>query len=273
MSASQALGNSIAVNGVTIEVVDRGRGRPILFLHPGIGIDPDAPVLAALERGGRVIAPSHPGFGASQLPKGLTNVDDVSYFYLDMLDQLDLRDVLVVGVGLGGWIAAEIAVKDCSRFAQLVMINAVGVKVGDRETRDIVDIWSLMPNDFNAIAYFDPKAGEKDYKSLPEQAALVAARNNEAHARLVWSPYMHNPKLKSRLHRVRIPTLFLWGAADRVLSESYGRGYCSMIPGATFELVERAGHFPHIEQPEEVARRALAFADGSQKATPRTRRA
>ena len=95
-----------------------GQGRPILFLHPGIGIDPAAPVLTELAKGGRVIAPSHPGFGTSQLPKGMTSVDDVSYFYLDLLEQLDLRDVLVVGVGLGGWLAAEIAVKNSTRLSR-----------------------------------------------------------------------------------------------------------------------------------------------------------
>ena len=78
---------SMVVNGVTIEAVERGQGRPILFLHPGIGIDPDAPVLTELAKGGRVIAPSHPGFGTSQLPKGMTTVDDVSYFYLDLLER------------------------------------------------------------------------------------------------------------------------------------------------------------------------------------------
>jgi pimeloyl-ACP methyl ester carboxylesterase len=84
---------------------------------------------------------------------------------------------------------------------------------------------------------------------------------------------MHNPKLKARLHRIRIPTLFLWGTADRILSEQYGRAYCAAIPGARFETIERAGHFPHIEQPEEFARRALAFADASRQGLPRTRRA
>src|SRR6476660_9308424 len=106
---------SLVVNGVTIEAVEHGSGRPILFLHPGIGIDPAAPVLTELAKGGRVIAPSHPGFGTSQLPKGMSTVDDLAYFYLDMIEQLDLRDVLLIGVGLGGWIAAEIAVKDQSR--------------------------------------------------------------------------------------------------------------------------------------------------------------
>jgi len=273
MSVGAGAMTSIAVNGTTIELTDRGHGRPILFLHPGIGIDPDAPVLNALARGGRVIAPSHPGFGTSQLPRGMSNVDDVSYFYLDLLDQLDLDDVLVVGIGLGGWIAAEIAVKDASRFSALVMANAIGVKIGDRETRDIVDIWSIMPDEFNKLAYHDPKNGERDYKTLPEAESLAAARNREAYARLAWSPYMHNPKLKLRLHRVGVPTLFLWGTSDRILTETYGRGYCALIPGARFETIEGAGHFPHIEQPDEFARRALGFADAQQQAAQRSRRA
>jgi pimeloyl-ACP methyl ester carboxylesterase len=260
MSASTGATISLVVNGVTIEAVERGRGRPILFLHPGIGIDPAAPVLTELARGGRVIAPSHPGFAGSQLPKGMSTVDDLSYFYLDLLDQLDLRDVLVIGVGLGGWLAAEVATKNDTRLTRLVMANAIGVKISDRETRDIVDIWSLMPDEFNALAWADVSHGKLDYKSLPQEASLTAARNREAYARFCWSPYMHSPKLKHRLHRIRIPTLFLWGAADRLLSDQYGRGYCAMIPGARFETIERAGHYPHIEQPEEFAQRALAFA-------------
>jgi len=273
MSVATGAITSIVVNGVTLVVVERGHGRPILFLHPGIGIEPDAPVLAELARGGRVIAPSHPGFGTSQLPKGMSTVDDLSYFYLDLLDQFDLRDMLMVGVGLGAWITAEIAVKDCTRLSQLVMANPVGIKVGDRETRDIADIWALMPAEFDELAYFDPANGKRDYKNLPETASIAAARNREATARFCWSPYMHNPKLKGRLHRIRVPTLFLWGAADRILSERYGRAYCAAIPEARFEIIERAGHFPHLEQPQEFARRALAFADTAAPTAQRPRRA
>jgi pimeloyl-ACP methyl ester carboxylesterase len=273
MSASTGGTTSMVVNGITIEAVERGQGRPILFLHPGIGMDAGAPVLNELARGGRVIAPSHPGFAGSQLPKGMSTVDDLSYFYLDLLDQLDLRDVLVIGVGLGGWLAAEIAIKNNARLSRLVMANAIGVKVGDRETRDIIDIWSLMPDELDALAWADPANGKIDYKSLPQEASLAAARNREAYARFCWSPYMHNPKLKNRLHRIGIPTLFLWGAADRILSDKYGRGYCAMIPSARFETIERAGHYPHLEQPEEFARRALAFAGADAQTTTRARRA
>ena len=99
------------------------------------GIDPAAPVLNALAKGGRVIAPTHPGFGASELPKGMSSIDDLSYFYLDLIEQLDLRDVLLVGVGIGGWLACEIAVKTTERIERLVLGNPLGIKVGDRETR------------------------------------------------------------------------------------------------------------------------------------------
>jgi pimeloyl-ACP methyl ester carboxylesterase len=247
------------VDGVSVELVERGRGRPLLFLHPGIGIERGAPVLDFLARGARVLAPSHPGFGRSEVAKWMNSVDDLAYFYLDLLETLDLRDVAVVGVSLGGWIAAAIAVKSTERITHLVLANPLGIKVGDRETRDIVDIFAITEAEFNALAYHDPRAGARDYAAMPDVDVMTAARNREATARFAWSPYMHDPKLRHRLHRIRIPTLVLWGAADRILTEPYGRAYCGLIPGARFETIERAGHFPHIEQPEEFSRRALAF--------------
>ena len=269
MSGTTDASSSLVVHGVKLEILERGKGRPILFLHPGIGIEANAPVLDALAKGGRVIAPSHPGFGASDLPKGMNTVDDMAYVYLDLMDQLDLRDTLVVGVGLGGWLACDIAAKSSARISHLVLGNPLGIKYGDRETRDKVDIWSLMPDQVDALAYFDPGVGKRDYKNLPEAVSLTAARNREAYARVAWSPYMHNPKLKLRLHRVDVPTLFLWGTADRILSEPYGRAFAAMIPGARFETLDRTGHYPHIEQPEQFARAALGFAEQKQPAKAR----
>jgi pimeloyl-ACP methyl ester carboxylesterase len=259
--ASPAEAQSLVVNGTRIDLNEKGSGAPLLFLHAENGIEPAAAAIAELAKGARVIAPTHPGYGRSELPKGMRTVDDLSYFYLDMLDQLDLRDLTVVGVGLGGWIAAEIAVKTTARMARLVMANAVGVKVGDRETRDIADIFALTEPEYIAIAYSDPEAGKRDYKALPDGEVLAAARAREATARFAWNPYFHNPRLKSRLHRIRIPTLFLWGMHDRMLSESYGRAYCGMIAGARLEPIERAGHFPDHEQPKAFAEKVLVFAN------------
>ena len=259
-AAGAATPSMISVNGIRIEMIERGSGRPLLFLHPGIGIDAGAPVLDRLAAGGRLLAPSHPGFGASEGPKHMTTVDDLSYFYLDLMDQLDLRDATVVGVSFGAWVAAAIAIKSTARIARLVMANAVGIKVGDRETRDIADIFALTDPQLNEIAYWDPKIAARDYKAMPVAAVTAIARNREALGRYGWQPYMHDPKLKGRLHRIRIPTLFLWGTHDRILTETYGRAYCAAIPGARFELIDKAGHFPHVEQPQIFADRVLAFA-------------
>ena len=85
----------------------------------------------------------------------------------------------------------------------------------------------------------------------------MIARNREATALFAWNPYMYNPKLKARLHRIRVPVLFLWGEADRFAAPEYGKAYSALIPGARFEVVGEAGHFPHIEQAERVARRIV----------------
>jgi pimeloyl-ACP methyl ester carboxylesterase len=250
---------SISVTGIRIELMQLGEGRPVLFLHPGIGIEPNAPVLHRLATRARVIAPTHPGFGGSEVPNSFDTVDDLAYFYLDLIHELDLADVALVGVSFGGWIAAEIAIKSTERASHLVLANPVGIKVGGREHRDIADIFAMNEADFLNIAYHDPNAGKRDYKAMPEAQVRNAARNREATARYAWSPFMHDPKLKGRLHRIRIPTLFLWGTQDRVLSEHYGQAYCAAIPGARFERIERAGHFPHLEQPDEFAEKIFAF--------------
>jgi pimeloyl-ACP methyl ester carboxylesterase len=252
----------LKVHNIQLEIIDRGEGRPLLFLHPGIGIDPKAPVLDRLATRARLIAPSHPGFGNSEQPRSFTTVDDLAYFYLDLLEHLDLKHVTIVGVSLGGWIAAEMAVKSTQRISRLVLANTVGIKVGDRETRDIADVFAKTEKDLNELVYFDPSTAARDYKTMADADVRTVARNREATARYAWSPYMHNPKLKGRLHRIRIPTLILWGAADRVLSESYGRAFCAAIAGARFVTIERAGHYPHIEQPDVFADRVQAFIDG-----------
>jgi pimeloyl-ACP methyl ester carboxylesterase len=260
-AAAKAPMSTFIVNEVRIELIDRGHGRPILFLHPHIGLDPSTPVLAMLAEGGRLIAPSHPGFGHSERQAGITTVDDLAYFYLDLVDALDLRDTLVIGVSLGAWIAAAIAVKSTARMARLVLGNPIGIKVGDRETRDILDIFAMVEGEFLEKAFADPTVGQPDYRAMTDDEVTVVARNREAAALYAWSPYMHDPKLKGRLHRIRIPTLVLWGAADRLVGETYGRAFAAAVPGAKFETVAGAGHFPHIEQPKTFARRALAFSD------------
>ncbi len=263
---SVAEGDSVVeVNGIEIELNVRGRGRPLLFLHPEIGLDRAGPALDALAREAQVIAPTHPAYGKAKIPAEINTVDDLSYLYLDLFEKLGLEDLAVVGVGIGAWIAAEIAVKTTAHFSHLVLTDAFGIKVGDRETRDIFDMYFVTDADLAKIVYSDPQFAERDLSKLSDGELYVIARAREATSRYGWRPYMHNPKLKGRLHRIRIPTLFLWGEADRIVVPDYGRAYCAAIPDARFELIDRAGHFPHVERPDEFARHALSFIAGKER--------
>jgi pimeloyl-ACP methyl ester carboxylesterase len=250
----------LTVHGVQLEVVELGQGRPIVVLHGENGLDPRAPFLDLLGTHGRVLVPSHPGFGHSPDAGTIDTIDDLAYLYLDLLAEQDLRDVTLIGFSLGGWIAAEMAVKSTERLARLILVAPVGIKVGDRETRDIPDIFALTADEVTRLQYHDPTRAAVDYPSLSDDALTVIARNREATALYVWEPYFHNPKLRQRLHRINIPTLLLWGASDRfVTSGYYGAAYREAIPGARLEVIEQAGHFPYLEQPQAFVERVRKF--------------
>jgi pimeloyl-ACP methyl ester carboxylesterase len=255
----EAARNLTDIAGVRIELIKRGTGRPLLLLHPAIGIKPTDRVIDRLARSFAVIAPSHPGFGRSELPRTMTTVDDLAYFYLDVMDALDLRDAVVAGISFGGWIAAEIAVKSTERISHLVLADAVGIKLGDREHRDIVDIFTTKQSEVDRLAYYDPAIAAVDHASISDDDAQIMFRNREATALFAWSPCMYDPKLASRLHRIRVPTLVLWGASDRITLPDYGRAYSKLIAGAHFELIEEAGHYPHLERPDVFAQNIVDF--------------
>jgi pimeloyl-ACP methyl ester carboxylesterase len=251
----------VAVGDVRLEVVEYGQGRPILWLHGEEGLDQEAPVLHALAGHARVVAPSHPGYGHSPEVGGIDTVDDLAYLYLDLLAQLDARDAVVVGCSLGGWVAAELAVKCTARVGRLVLVAPLGLKVGDRETRDIPDIFALHPDEVLKVQYHDPARARLDHATLSDDRLTVIARNREATALYAWEPYFHDPKLRGRLHRIAVPTLLVWGAEDRFVgADYYGAAYRDAIPGARLEAIAGAGHFPHLEQPAAVAERIRAFA-------------
>src|SRR5882757_6331323 len=97
----------VTVADVKLEIEEIGQGRPILFLHPGEGLQPNRPWLQALARDHRVIAPHHPGFGDSALPDWIGTVDDLAYLYLDLAAALKLENAVLAGNCFGGWVAAE----------------------------------------------------------------------------------------------------------------------------------------------------------------------
>jgi pimeloyl-ACP methyl ester carboxylesterase len=236
----------IDIAGVSVELWRQGSGRPIVYLHPGDGLDSALPLLSGLARHHQVYAPSHPGFGGTQLPAGFTTVDDLSYFYLDFLQAHAISDAVLVGVSFGAWLAAEIAVKCTHRLSGLVLADALGAKFGDRETREIADLFATPQYELGSLLYGDQR--KLDFASLPDETLLRLARNHESLALFGWSPTLHNPKLARRLRRIDVPTLVLWGAKDRVVSLDYGRHFAEAIPNARFEIIDDAGHYPQAER-------------------------
>ena len=240
----------LRIGKVELEVIHKGSGQTMLLLHGGGGPLPPTGVVDQLAERFEVIAPTHPGFGHTPRPAHINTVDDLSYLYLDLLDQYDLQDVILVGFSIGGWTAVEIAVKNSSRLARLMMVGAVGIKQGDRETRDFPDIFAMPPDELAKIAFHDPSKAQIDFASLSDAELTAFARNRESLALYGWEPYLHNPKLLQRLHRIQIPTNVCCGASDGLVSPAYSEGYSRLISGATFDTIAEAGHAPQLEQPQ-----------------------
>jgi pimeloyl-ACP methyl ester carboxylesterase len=243
----------IQTRGVNLEIIDKGKGRPMVFLHPGDGIDRCDPFLDGLGAMGRLIAPSHPGFGRTDLPQEFRTVNDLAYFYLDLFDQLALKDAVLIGADLGGWIAAEIAVRNTKHLSRLVLIDTFGARFAKDETAvEIQDIFIMLPEEVERRSYREPAKWKRDHAALSDDELFIVSRNRESFCLFGWSPYMHDPSLGHWLHRIDRPTLTLWGEEDGLASADYGRTFAAAIPGASFATIKGASHFPHIEQPQEV---------------------
>ena len=246
--------------GVDMAGSRAGAGPPLLMLHGAGGPASNLRCAEALSEHFDLLAPHHPGFGGSPTAAHIDSVDDLAYLYLDLMSDLGLEQVTLVGFSMGGWLAAEIAVRSTQRIRRLLLVDAVGIKPNGREQRTIADIFALEADEFARLVFPDPETYAVDPAGLGEDELVMAARNREAMARYCWQPYMHNPKLLGRLHRIDIPTLLIWGASDGLVPVAYGRAYCDAIPGARLAVIPEAGHQPQLEQPDAFVGHVLEFA-------------
>jgi pimeloyl-ACP methyl ester carboxylesterase len=249
----------LSLRGVDLQILRGGAGPPLLVLHGLAPVEPDAPVLELLAAHAEIMAPTHPGFGHAPRPDDFETVYDLVRLYLDLLDHLSYAKVTLMGLSFGGWLAAEIAATCPHRLDKLVLVGAVGIKVSDRETPDILDLFNTAPAVVERRRWHDPAKWAPDYDAMSDNALVAHARNRDALCLYAWDPYMHNPRLKRWLPRIAVPTLALWGASDGVVKPAYGRAYSALIPGARFEVIEAAGHHPEIEQSVAFAERVVAF--------------
>ena len=254
---------TVELPGARIEVERLGGGPPLVLLQSAEAYESGLDLVDLLAESREVFLPWAPGYGRSPLPDSVRTIDDVAYIYLDLIEHYDLRDIVLVGCSLGGWIAAEMATKSCERLSKLVLIDALGAKFGGAYDRDIEDIYFLSFDKVKAIKFADPRRDPlDDMTGLSEDEAMQVARHRETTARLCWDPYFHNPALKRRLHRISVPTLVLWGEEDRFVRPEYGRAYAERIPDSRFVSIAGAGHYPHIEQPDAAMSAVSSFLNG-----------
>ena len=258
------------VGEVELEVFARGPSSAprLLLLHDLDYLNAvDYPFISALSDRWRVLSPSHPGFGDSSLPNHFDAIDDLAYVYLDLLRQVGPAHVM--GCGFGGWIAAEVAVRCTAEIDSLVLVDALGIKVGERTTADIKDMFVVSPTELVNLSWHDPSLGETRMP-LPtarwDEETLTMLLNNRRTAALVgWNPFMHSPKLRRRLARINKPTLVVWGESDGVVSPSYGRAFADSIPNARFATVAEAGHYPYLERPSDFVDLVEPFLAGASR--------
>lgn len=235
---------------VPVTVTEQGEGAPVLLLHGGAGLDSVAGFagLLADRCPVRVLTPVHPGFGGTPRPERLGSVRELAGVYRHLLDRLDLSGVTLVGSSLGGWIAAELALIAPGRIARLILVDAVGL---DSAGHPVADYFSLTLDQVFDLSFAHPDAYRIDPASLTAGQQAIAAGNRAALLAYGGSS-MADPSLSGRLAGLVVPTLVVWGAADRIVTPAYGEEYAAAIPGSSFVLLPGAGHLPQIETPDAL---------------------
>ena len=249
----------LTVGGKKTQLTCGGEGPPLLYLHSAGGETDWMPFHDLLAQRHRVYLPAHPGFALSEGLDQIDDMQDMAWHYVDLLEQLNLQHVSVVGFSLGAWLALEIALLRPNLLGKMVLINAAGLHV---DGAPIAELFLDALDDLRRLLFFDPDGPAVEQAmplSVDDPRILLHLRAREATARVGWNPYLHNPKLPQHLHRIQPPVLILWGQEDRLVPLAHGKYYAEHLPNARLEVIPQCGHMLPFEKPAEFASRSLAF--------------
>jgi pimeloyl-ACP methyl ester carboxylesterase len=238
-----------------------GEGAPFVYLHSALG---EAfvwfPFYRTWANKFRVLVPTHPGYGKSGGFDRIDTIEDMAFHYVELFDALGLEEVVLGGVSLGGWIAAEFAVRWPERVKKLWIADAPGLWVDEEPLPDLFRTVQDREQ-FRKLLFHDPQSyiAKMVIQDNPDEERMLAAyQAMTVLARLVWErPY--DPKLADRLRRVRCPTLLLWGAHDRLIPPAYGEAYKKHLPQAELKLIANCGHLPMFEKEAEFVDAVARF--------------
>ena len=243
---------SLEVLGVGVSLQRKGRGAPLLMLHGEDTASRWLPFHDSLAERFQVILPDHPGFGRSAQPDWLDTIQDLAYSYLELVTALGLECVRVVGESFGGWLAAALAIAQPERIERLALVGPLGFKPPGLI---LPDLFAMSPEEWSAMTLEDETLAAREAEGLRVRENLERhLRDRATLARLAWTPHLHDPKLPVWLHRIRLPTLLVWGRQDRVVPPAVADAWLERLPDARLVVIEQAGHLPHLERPAEAAR-------------------
>jgi pimeloyl-ACP methyl ester carboxylesterase len=257
--------DTIPIAGVPMHVARAGSGAPLLVLHHDIGTRPRERFYDLLARDFTVLVPSHPGYDGSARPDWMRSVRDLAVTYQWLLGAhaatRDAGTVSLVGLGFGGWIAAEMATMAPRAFRRLVLVGAMGIKP---ERGEIADQALVSYIDYVRLGLARAQAFDEIFGAAPPTSVLEQwDLNREMTFRIAWKPYMYNPALPHLLGGVATPALIVWGREDRIVPLECGERFAKALPQARLETVEDAGHLVEMEKPDELARLVTRFVNGS----------
>jgi pimeloyl-ACP methyl ester carboxylesterase len=247
------------VAGKKTQLTKGGSGPPLLYLHSAGGETEWMPFHAALAERFTLYLPAHPGFALSEGLDAVRDIDDYAWHYVDLLEQLGLGPLPVVGFSLGGWTALELALRRPRLVSRMVLVASAGLRI------EGAPVGELFDDDLDALRtmlFFDPQGPLVDLalpRSLADERILLWLKAREATARVGWNPYLHNPRLEAHLRRVECPVRVLWGREDRLIPLAHGQRLAERLPQAELRVFERCGHMLPFEYPQEFARAVGEF--------------
>jgi pimeloyl-ACP methyl ester carboxylesterase len=242
------------VEGCTLSVMRGGAGSPLLFLHGNDAFTAWQPFMETLAATHDVIVPDHPGFGRSDTPAWLDAVGDLAHAYRLFIDELGLRDVVIAGHGLGGWIACELALRNPRDIRALVLVDSAGLPL----VREGIDPFMCSPDALRRVSYCD----ESRALALDDEARAQLAKNMLMAARMGWQPRFYDPQLAKWLHHVTLPALIVWGADDAIFPAAQAQAFATALRDSRVAIIPSAGHLPHLEQPQAFTAAVGAFLGG-----------
>ena len=246
------------VSGVKLHVARAGGGSPVVVLHHDIGSPDRLDFYDSLAERFDVLVPHHPGYGKSERPQWLRGVRDVAVMYQWLLSGLGVERPSLIGLGFGGWIAAEMATMAPREFHRLVLVGAMGLKPPEG---DILDQAILSYIDYARAGFHDQQAFARVYGDVSTDQLVEWDLCREMSFRIAWKPYMYNQTLPHLLGGVRAPALVVWGDEDKVVPRSAGERYAALLSKARLEIVRRAGHCVEMEQPEALVALVRPFIE------------